>query len=50
MKQALIFEYRLFLFRIRKLSEHVKIYRKWWVFVGKYSRDRFYKKEANHEA
>lgn len=35
-------EINLFFFRINKISEYVKMYRKWWVFVGEEIRDDYY--------
>lgn len=35
-------EVNLFVFRILKISEYIKMYKKWWVFVGKKIRDDYY--------
>jgi len=35
-------EVRLFFFRVKKISEYVKMYKKWWIFVGKKIRDDYY--------
>lgn len=35
-------EVNLFFFRVKKIGEYIKMYREWWLFVGKEVRDNYY--------
>lgn len=36
-------EISLFVFRIKKISEYIRMYIKWWKFIGKEIRNEYYK-------
>jgi hypothetical protein len=39
------FEVNLFLFRIRKITQYIRMYCVWWRFTGKKVRSKFYRSD-----